>query len=440
LPEAERFELTNGLPVYLVERHGLPLATASLVSRWGSDAEPPGRSGLAEFSAAMLDQGTQSRDALGIAREIESLGATLTASANGEGSSIDIAAPAPQLGAAMAVMSDVARTPAFPPAEVERVRGEMLTGLDQQGDEPSSIASTVVSSELYGDGHSLGRTGADTKASVTAISRDELVRFHQEAFTPANSALILAGDLTAEQARTLAETRFGGWRGTGAAPPPAAAPDPAPERVFVVDRPGSNQTTLELAQPGVAITDPDYPALMVLNAVLGGGFSSRVNLNLRERHGYAYGASSDVSAGRGVGLITLQADVQSRFTGASVRELLNEVAAIRNAPVSDEELALAKGSLGQSLPAAFATVSDAAGAVGALYLEGLPSDYYRTLPGVLAGIDAADVQAVARARLQPDRMKVVAVGDRAQIDGQLAELNLGPIARRGPDGEAVPAD
>jgi zinc protease len=440
LPDAQRFELTNGLPVYLVEKHGLPLAAASLVSRWGSAADPLGRSGLAEFSADMLNEGTQTRDSLGIAREVESLGATLSTSADGESSSIDVAAPAPQLGAAMAVMSDVARTPTFPPDEVERVRGELLTGLAQQGDDPSAIASTVVSSELYGDQHSYGQTGADTVAGLKAITREDLQRFHQEAFTPADSALILAGDLTVEEARTLAETRFGGWRGAATAPPPAGPPNPSPERVFVVDHPGSNQTTLELAQPGVALSDPDYLKLTVLNAVLGGGFSGRVNLNLRERHGYAYGASSSVSAGRGVGLITLDADVQSRYTGASIRELLTEVSALRDTPVSDDELALAKQSLGQSLPAAFSTVGSAAGTTAALYLSDLPADYYRRWPDALAAISAADVQAVARTRLQPDQMKIVAVGDRAQIDGQLAELDLGPIAYRNPDGTPVAAD
>jgi zinc protease len=439
LPEAQRFELANGLPVYLVERHGLPLAAASLVSRWGAAADPPDRSGLAEFSADMLDEGTQTRDALGIAREIEALGASLSTSADGESSRIDAAAPAPQLGGAMAVMSDVARAPAFPPGEVERVRGELLTGLAQRGDDPSAIASSVITSELYGEQHAYGRTGADTAAGLAAITRDDLQRFHQQAFSPATSALILAGDLTVDQARTLAEAQFGSWRGTGTAPPPAGPPVPSPERVFVVDHPGSNQTTLELAQPGISIADPDYVALTVLDAVLGGGFSSRINLNLRERNGYAYGAFSSVSAGRGVGLITLDANVQTRYTGASVRELLDEVTTLRNAPVTDDELSLAKESLGQSLPLTFSTVASAAGTISGLYLSDLPPDYYRKLPDALAGISAADVQAVARARLQPDQMKVVAVGDRAELDGQLGELQLGPIAYRKPDGTPAPA-
>jgi zinc protease len=210
--------------------------------------------------------------------------------------------------------------------------------------------------------------------------------------------------------------------------------------VFVVDKSGSAQTSLVLAQPGVSLTHPDFEKLMVMNAVLGGGFTSRVNLNLRERHGYAYGASSAVSSSRGVGLITLQASTQTEFTGASIRELLNEVAAIQNAPVSAEELELAKDSLSRSLPAGFATGSASAGAIGGLYLSDLPPDYYQKLPAEIAEIDIEDVQAVARTHLRPQEMKIIAVGDRAQIDAQLAELSLGPIAYRNPDGAPATTD
>ncbi len=334
----------------------------------------------------------------------------------------------------MGVMSDVVEKPAFPPAEIERVRDEFLVGLQQLGDDPSAIASTVTSRELYGEQHPYGRAGGDITKGLTAISREDLQRFHQAAFTPHNSALIMAGDLTEEQARTLANDHFGSWSGAGGEPQPPGRPTPSPERVFVVDKPGSAQSAVILAQPGVSRTDPDFEKLMVMNAVLGGGFTSRVNLNLRERNGYTYGASSDVSSGRGVGLITLQTNVMAEFTGASIREMLDEVAGMQNVPVGPEELDLAKESLSRSLPAGFATCTDSANAVAGLYLSDLPPDYYQKLPAALAQIDAADVQEVARTHLRPDEMKIVVVGDRAQIDPQLAEQSLGPVAYRNPDG------
>ncbi|HTF46252.1 MAG TPA: pitrilysin family protein [Pseudonocardia sp.] len=434
LPSAQRFELDNGLPVYLVESHGLPLTVASLVSRWGSATDPSGQPGLASFAAGMLEEGTQSRDALGIARELEGLGAWLSTSAGSDSSSISVGSLAPQMGAAMAVMADVARAPAFPPAEIELMRGRSLVALEQGLDDPSTVASGVLSHELYGELHPDGPTMADLKKALRAISREDLQRFHQAAFTPRNSALVLAGDLTKEQARTLANHHFGSWSGAGVEPPPPGPPVPSAQRVIVVDKPGSGQTALELGQPGVALNHPDYEKLRVLDALLGGGFSSRVNLNLRERHGYTYGASSTLNSGRRDGHIALQTSAKAEFTGASVRELLNEVAALQNAPVSAEELRRAKGSLSRSIPAGFATVSARAGIVGGLYAADLPPDYYQKLPAVLAAVDAEAVQAAARAHLRPAEMKVVAVGDRARIDAQLAELGLGPIAYRNPDG------
>jgi zinc protease len=440
LPEAQRFELDNGLPVYLVESHGLPLTVASLVARWGGAADPSGLPGLAEFTADMLDEGTQTRDALGIAREIESLGASLSTGAGGDGSWVSVGALAPQMSKAMAVMSDVVRAPAFPPAELDRVRGESLVALQQQQDDPTGIASIVTSRELYGSDHPRGHTAGELGAGLTAISREDLQRFHQAAFTPRTCALILVGDLTAEQAHALATEHFGSWRGTGTDPQPPGPPSPAPERAFVVDRPGSAQTTLVLAQPGISVTDPDHTKLMVMNEVLGGGGSGRLFRNLRERHGYTYGAYSSVDADRDVGLITLQASVTTESTGASIREMLNEVTALRDAPVSAEELQLAKDSLSLSLPARFATIGATAAQVSELYLADLPPNYYRKLPAALTEIDADDIQAAARAHLRPEEMKVIAVGDRAQIDTQLAELQRGPIAYRSPDGVPVRAN
>ena len=384
LPGAQRFELDNGLPVYLVESHDLPITVASLVSRWGSAAEPAGRPGLAAFTADLLDEGTQTRDALGIAREIDSLGRLPLHRSRRRRQLVSVAALSSQMGRAMAVMSDIVRAPAFPPAEIDRVRGESLVALQQQGDDPVAAASTVMSRELYGrrpsvrPHHRGGRRGIDRDHPGGPAA------LPPAAFTPRTSALILSGDLTADQARALATEHFGSWSGTGTDPRSPGPPSPASERVFVVDLPGSTQTTLALAQPGISVTDPDSTAMRVMNAVLGGGFTSRINVNLRERHGYTYGASSSLDLGRDVGLLTLQTNVSTESTAASIHELLNEVAAMRDAPVGAEELARAKDSLSLSLPADFATGSSTAAAVGQLYLANLPADYYQNLPAAIA--------------------------------------------------------
>jgi predicted Zn-dependent peptidase len=240
----------------------------------------------------------------------------------------------------------------------------------------------------------------------------------------------MSGDLTESQARALVEKHFGAWTGTAAQPPAPGAAAPLSERTFVVDRPGSGQTKVLLAQPGVPLHDPDHLKLELLNTVLGSPITGRLDRNLRERHGYTYGATSSVSSGRYDGEIVLDANVKTEFTGATVREIRAEVAGLRDSPVTDEELRQAKDSLTRSLPAGFATSTGTANAVAGLYLNDQPTDYYQTLPSQVEAITAEDLQAVARAHLRPEELKVVVVGDRAQIEPQLTESDPGPIAHR----------
>ena len=435
LPAAQRFELGNGLPVYLVEDHGLPLASAALVSRWGSVADPADKAGLAEFTADMLPKGTTSRDELTLARQEEALGATLTSSAGIESSAVTVAGLAPRIGEAMALMADVVRAPAFPQEELDRLRDQWLVSADQQRDDPSAVAAAVVNREIYGPQHPNGQTSVDVRKSLPTITQDDLRRYHEMSFSPHNSALILTGDLTEEQARALATEHFGTWSGAGGEPPVAGPPVPAKERIFVVDKPGAPQSTVLLAQPGTTVRDPNLQALTTMNEVLGGGaFGGRLNLNLRERHGYAYGARSSVGAGRGTSLTTVSANVQTESTGPAIREMLNEVSAIGSTPVTAEELTKAKDATARALPAQFASRAGRTGVLSELFVDDLPPDHFQKLPEEISAVDAAAVLAAAKAHLRPDEMKIVVVGDRARIDAQLAELGLGPIVHLDADG------
>jgi zinc protease len=435
LPGAQRFQLDNGLPVYLVEDHDLPLASAALVSRWGAGADPADKAGLATLTADMLTKGTTTRDELTIARQAEALGASISASAGSESSAVEVAALAPRIGDAMTLMADVVRAPAFPQDELDRVRARVLVDLDQQRDDPSAVATAVADREVYGPQHPDGRTSADLRRSLPTITQDDLRREHAQAFSPHNSALILTGDLTEQQARALATEHFGTWSGQGGQPPDAGPPVPTQERVFVVDKPGAPQSTVILAQPGTTARDPNLQALNAMNEVLGGSFSSRLNLNLRERHGYAYGAHSRVGAGRSVALTTLSANVQTEATGPSIREMLAEVSGIQNAPVTPEELAQAKDSSSRTLPAEFASRAGRTSFLSQLFLYDLPPDYFQKLPDAIAAVSVDDVLAAAKAHLRPAEMKIVVVGDRARIEPQLAELGLGPVAYRDADGQ-----
>jgi zinc protease len=436
-PAVHRFTLDNGLAVWLVESHRLPTVSASLVSRLGSAADPPDRPGLTDLSTASLDGGTTQRDALGLSRELEAAGATLGDDTGKDGTWLAATALTGHAPAAVAILADVARHPTFPAEEVDRVRDEALVSLRQDRDDASSIAGSVALREVYGAGHPYGHESSGTEDGLRAATVENLRRVHARAFTPATTALLLTGDLTAAQAKALAEESFGPWEapagsGAAAAVPVPGPPAGSPDRILLVDKPGASQTALVLAAPGLARSDPDYEPLLVTNQVFGGGFSSRLNTNLRETKGYTYGAYSDVDALRGIGLITISMAVQGPSTADAVRETLTEARSLVAGGVTDAELTRARQYLAGTARTLFDSNSSTLSTLRTLYLADLPADYYETRPARLARITTTEVAAVARRRFPPDAFTVVAVGDRAAIEAPLRALDLGPVGLRSP--------
>jgi zinc protease len=438
LPSATRFTLGNGLAVYLVPSHDLPVVTAELVVRAGSASDPPASPGLAGYTLAMLDEGTQKRDALTIARDLEAIGASLGSDMGRDGCSLSARVLKRNASAMLDVLSDCALSPSFPEKEVERVRTERLTSLLQDRDDPARAAFKIMWRDLYGPANPYGHMVIGTEPALKAATRDEIVKLYQSAFRPDNAALVLAGDLTESEARKLAGDSFGKWKtGAGAPPKPSGPMAPSPERVLIADKPGVPQTTLIVAEVGVPRSDPDYEKMNVMNQVLGGLFSSRINMNLREKHGYTYGAFSSLPENREPCPYYLQADVRTDVTGPAVAEVVKEVDGMLAAPVSDDELKLAKESIARTLPARFQTSASTAYTFGQLFLFDLPPDYYQGLPLRLESITKDDVTQTTKKHLRPGDMKVIAVGDRAKIEPQLAALKLGPIGFRTLDGEPV---
>ena len=437
LPAAHSFLLPNGLTVYWIESHALPIVAGQLVVRSGSASDPAGLPGLAAFTAGMLDEGTKTRDALAIASQLEGLGANLTTGSTFDGSYVTFDVLKPNAEQALAIVSDVSLGPTFPEKDVERVRGDRLTSLLQQRDSPFQIAFRVMYPALYGPSHPYGHVPLGTEDALKKITRDDIAGFYRSSYSPANAALVLAGDLTEAEARRLATQAFGSWSGQAVAAAAPPAPTTIPERVVLVDMAGAPQTAVGIVQLGVKRSDPDFERLNVMNTILGGLFSSRINLNLREKHGYTYGAFSSLVETRGVGPLFVGSAVRADVTGASVREMLSEAQAMTQAEVTPDELALAKDSIARSLPALFETTRSAVGTVGSLFLFELPPDYYAGLPGRLASMTAAEVFAATRRHLAPDRMLVVAVGDRGQAEPQIGGLKLGSVAYRDRDGKAI---
>lgn len=436
LPVPHFFELGNGLGVYLISRPELPLVTAQITARSGSSSEPIELPGLASFTAEMLNEGAGNRSTLNIANSVTALGSTLETGSSREASWVIAQVLKPNLGETIEIMGDVVLRPSFPAAEIERVRTERLAALQQQRNVPLTAAFKVMWREHFGDAHPYSRLGLGTEQGIRDVKREDLVRAYRRTFSPGNSALILTGDLDLDEARTLAEDTFGDWEGEKERTPPAPGPVTSPDRVLLVDRSGSPQTTLVLAQPGLARDDPDWSRLQIVNQVLGGLFSSRLNQALRETSGSTYGVNSEMTQGREPGLLYVSMSVDPSRTQGAVEDVLTELVRLRDAGITQEELDEARQAVLRSLPALFRTNVSTAGTVAHLYALGLSQDYYRQLDDRLSAVTVADIAQVANRYLTPDAVKVIAVGDRAATEEQLRNLQLGEIAVRNLDGLA----
>ncbi|MGH2810531.1 MAG: M16 family metallopeptidase, partial [Actinomycetota bacterium] len=433
-PAAKEFELKNGLKVFVAPSRSLPLVTARLVARSGSASDPPELPGVTDFMAAMLNESAGSATALDIADDLTSLGSTLETAASKERSWIDIVSLTPKLDSTMQIMRDVALSPTFAPAEIERVRNERLVALRQQRDRPMTVAYKVMWRELYGAGHPYAHLDLGTEQAIGSIRREDLQAAYRRVFGPKNSALIFAGDISPAEAKRLAAEYFGGWSEDASRPGLPPAPGPAQERVFIVDQPGSPQTSVLAAQIAVPRSDPDFPKLAVMNRTLGGLFSSRLNQNLRESNGYTYGAGSEITQNRAPGNLRISTAVNAEFTGPAVREVLREVERLKRNGVTEQELMEATDSILFSVAELFDTNSSTVDTISNLYTLGLGQDNLRGLPGRLKVMSVSSIGETAARYLTPDAMKIVLVGDRAKIEPQLSPLGLGRAAHRTPDG------
>jgi zinc protease len=439
LPRGESFQLPNGLRVIHHYNPALPLVAAELVVKNGSDANPDKEPGLSGFTAQMLQEGTATRSAPRIADEIAQLGAFLGSASGADSSTVSLLSLRSTFPQALDVLADVVQHPAFPTAEVERQRAARLGALAQQRDDPAQVAAVAAAAALYGARHPYGYGQLGTEQAIRAVTRDDLYHFWRRHYMPANAALIVSGDITLDDLRALAGARFGGWPRMPASPVPVGDPEGTGARLVMVDKPGAPQTALRVTQLAASRKTPDYPALQVMNAALGGLFSSRINLNLREDKGYSYGMFSAFRYHRTPGPFVIAGSVRTDATGASIAEIFKEVRGIRAKALPPGELADARDSQVYSLPGQFETNSTIGASLAETYVFDLPPDYWQSLPDQFRRVTAAQVQAAANRYLAPERIKVIAVGDRAKVLPQLKELGLGQPELRDADGQPLSA-
>jgi len=392
---------------------------------------------MANFVAAMLDEGTSKRNALQIADDVARLGASLGTSSSMDATTISARSLTKNFPAMLDILADVTLNPSFPAEEIERQRASRLAALVQQRDNPGQVAAQVTAAALYGPKHPYGYSEVGTEASVKALTRDEMVGFWKQNFVPNNAALVVAGDISMDELRMLAEKSFASWQSGTPAQPALGAPTTTAARVVVVDKPGSPQTQVRVAAIGAARSSPDFRPMQVMNLALGGLFSSRINMNLREQHGYTYGASSQFSFRRAPGPFQVASGVRTDVTGPAVSEIFKEVRGMIDRPVSEDELKKAKDSLSNSLPGAFESSANAVSNFSNVFIYDLGLDYYTRYAEQVNAVTADQALAAAKKYLVPTSMVVIAVGDKGKIEPQLKKLNLGAIETRDTEGRVA---
>jgi predicted Zn-dependent peptidase len=430
LPPITTRQLPNGLKIVIVEQHELPLADIILEFRTGGEADPAGKMGTAALTASMLTEGTTTRSALAIADQEAFLGVRVGAGSGWEQSTVSLHTPTAQLDSAMALFADVALHPAFPQPDLERVRKERLTSLQQLRDRGPAIADRAYAVALFGEQNPYGRPLAGTEASIASVRREDLSGFYGTYYRPNNATLLVVGDVRPDDIERRAQALFGGWQRADIPVAVAAAvPTHAATTVVLIDKPGAAQSSFRLGGIGAARSTSDYFPLQVLNTILGGSFTSRLNQNLRETHGYTYGANSGFSLRRAAGPFTAGAEVVSAKTDSAMIEFMKELRAIRDT-VPNDELAKAKRYLQLGLPEDFETTGSIAGQMLPLITYGIPLDFYDTAVQKIGAVTQADVQRVARQYVTPEKLTLVIVGDRKTIEPGIRALNPGTIVIR----------
>ncbi len=382
LPVPKSFKLANGLTVIHHKVAGLPIVSANLVVRSGSGANPLAIPGLASFTAEMLDEGTATRSATQLADDVAQLGTTLVTASAPDSSNVSLSVLKKNFAAALDIMADVTLHPAFAQEEIERRKSSRLASLVQVREDPSRLVSRITVASLFGEKHPFGYLEIGTEDAVKVTTRDDLMAFWKGHYVPGNAALVVAGDIDADELKALAEKSFGAWKAGPVAATAPAQPAPTSARLVIVDKPAAPQTATRVAMLGPPRRTPDYPALSVMNAALGGLFSRR---GMREKQ------------------------------------------------VGAEELARARDSQVRSLPGEFETGSATAQAFAGAWLYDLGLDYYAKLPARLGTVTAQDMQLAARKYVAPERLVVVVVGDQAKIEPELAKLKLGKVEHRDAD-------
>jgi zinc protease len=432
-PKFERLTLSNELRIVVAPAHKLPIVTILAIVDAPAVKEVTGEEGLAELTAVSLREGTTSRDGTEVLDQAERLGTSLECGADWDRSTLSMTLAKDRLEKGFDLFAGVLTSPAFPAHEVERLKAERVAERLQIIAEPRGLADEAFSKLLYSADSRYSEPLAGRTGSVMTLTRDSLRHFYQANYSPLDTTIILAGDIDMGDAEKLVSNALGDWR---AGEPTTAIINASQSRVTrameLIAKPEAAQAEIRLGHVGVPRQHPDYFPIVVMNAVLGGLFSSRINLNLRERHGYTYGASSYFDWRKSAGPFVVSTAVQSEVVGAAVRETLSEIDRMQREAISEEELSLATSYLAGVFPIRYETTAAIASALATLEVFGLSDDYYDRYRDNIRAVSAADVLAAAQKYVDVDRLQLVVVGARETVQSQMEQLPFGELAIRNP--------
>src|SRR5580704_8759001 len=424
-PSFERRTLSNGIKLVVAPVTKLPVASIIAVIDAGAALDPAGKEGLALLTARALVEG-----AAGLTERAERLGTELDADADWDTALLNLTVLSERVDEALELAGEILTKPAFPDREIERLKGERLAEILQLRAEPRGLGDEMLERFVYAPDARYSHPEGGSEASVAGLRRDDVSTFYGAYYAPRRVTLIVVGDVTAGDVETMAEAALGGWSTVSGAPQAPALDKVARQTraVHIVTKGEAPQSELRVGQVGVPRSHPDYFAITIMNAVLGGLFSSRINLNLREKHGYTYGAHSAFDWRRAAGPFSVSSAVQSDVTDKALAEVFREIDRIRTEPVSDDERTLATSYLDGVFPIKYETASQIATALANLVIYDYPADFYDQYRANVRAVTAGQILEAARAHLDPSRMQVVVVGEPDAIAGPLERLGVGPVA------------
>jgi zinc protease len=440
-PKFERAKLANGLELLLVERHAVPTVELQLLIDCGSAADPDGLSGLAAMTLNLMDEGTRSRSAVEIGEIQERLGARLGTGAGDDTASLSLSALAANLAASLDLFADVLLNPSFPPEDFERIRKETLVRMQSSKLEPNAMAARVLPPLVFGAGHPYGPLGggSGTEATLAALTTKALADYHARWFKPGNAKLLVVGDTSMAELRALLEPRLAAWK-PGEVPAKKIGPAQAIAKplVYLLDRPQAMQSVIQVAIAAPPTSDPEEIAIEAMNEVLGGSFTARINMNLREDKHWSYGARTGIRDAKGPRTFVVSAPVQTDKTKEAMLEVQRELADVIGArPASEEELQRIMAQQTLSLSGRWETNGAVLASLAEIVQYGLPDDHWRTYAGRVRALTTAEVNAAARRIVDPSRCVWIVVGDRSKIEAGVREAGIGEVIVIDADGERV---